>query len=269
MIVDPIRTIVDFSFYKEASRHSPIRCVGYVVYVCLLLAIVGAVLIYSRMRPAVLGAGEWMATSLPAITIDGGKATSDPPGPVLLHPPKEDRLGIFIDTSRTQPFTIDEMTAKSLSVAVTRDAIFVAFPDRGQLEARPFSEMKLDKPLTVDAAFYRRAARMTMDAVYGFVLPMCWVMLIFWKLASAAIYSMMGLVISESTQKSLPFPTIYKLSIYAQTPWIVLQAVMLPVRRGLPFGATILLGFAVTGVYLWKAISLADAPAPPPPVPAA
>lgn len=263
MILDPIRSLVDFSLYKEARQHSPVRCLAYMAYVGLLFSVFLASLIHIKARPFIVGAGEWLATTMPTLTFADGKATSAPARPVVIHPPKDDKLGILVDTSRTEPFTFEEMNTKSLVMAITQDALYVSEVNRGQIERRAFSELKLAKPLVLDASFYRKCAQTTLQVIYVVLLPLFCFFFVFWKLVSAFVYSLAGILINEATGAGLDFPTVYKLSVYAQTPWIVLQAAMMPIRRGFPWPIQMLLALLVTCTYLWKAISLAkDAPPP-------
>jgi len=257
ILLDPIRSLVDFPFYKEARNHSTLRCLGYLAYLGLLFSGFVSAFIFLTVRPSIRQAGEWMASSLPTITIVDGKASSDPAKPVVVHPPREEKLAILIDTSRTQPFTFEEMTSRSLMIAVTQDAVYVALLDRGRMERRPFADMKLTKPLTIGPEFYRRAADLIIKAVFIFALPLFWFFFLFWKLAAGLAYSFIGFLINEGSGAGLDFAAIYKIALYAQTPWIFLQALMLPMKRPLPFALHVLIGFLLTSTYLWKAISTA------------
>jgi hypothetical protein len=60
---------------------------------------------------------------------------------------------------------------------------------------------------------------------------------------------------------NLEFGAIYKLAVYAQTPTILLQLIMMGLGRPFSGMVTLPLGILVSSVYLWQAIRQLKTPA--------
>jgi hypothetical protein len=72
----------------------------------------------------------------------------------------------------------------------------------------------------------------------------------------------LALLINAALSAGLEYPSLYKFSVYAQTPIILLQTVALFVPLALPVLVRLLASVAIVGVYLWQAIRQHSNPDP-------
>ena len=66
------------------------------------------------------------------------------------------------------------------------------------------------------------------------------------------MYALVALLLNALLSAGLEFPALYRVSVYAQTPVIVLQAAALFLPAPIPYFG--LLSLLVGGLYLWQAI---------------
>src|SRR5207248_1983717 len=99
---------------------------------------------------------------------------------------------------------------------------------------RPLTEMKSARPVVISGDFIPRFVSYFSRFMYPIMLPIFWVFFFFWKLMAAFFYSLIGLAINAAISAEAGYSTVYKFTLYAQTPVILLQAVLLPLHRPLP-----------------------------------
>lgn len=254
MLLDPVHSVIDFNFYREVPQKSFLRAAGYLVYLGLLFSILSTAVLYIKLNPLVNEAAVWLASSMPSITIADGKATSTAAAPMIVRYPRESRLGILIDTNRVTPVAYDEMAKQDIVICLTQDSLYFLNPEQKQIEQKPLSEMKMVRPITIVGDFYTKFAKYMSRIMYPIMVPIFWFVFVAWKLLTSLFYALVGLLINALASAGLDFSSLYKLAVYAQTPVVLLQAVMLVMGRSLPGYVSIPLGFLVTLAYLWQAI---------------
>lgn len=259
MWLEPVHSVVDFGFYREVPKKSFLRTFGYLSYLSLLFTIFSIVVLYIKLTPFIQEAATWLANSMPAITIADGKATSSLTAPLILRYPRDNRLGILIDTNRTAGVSYEEMASQNVMFCLTQNSLYILNPEQHRIEQRPLDAMKTTK-LTITGDFYPRFASYLNRLMYPIMLPIFWVVYLFWKLVTSLFYAVVGLLINAFSAAEMDFPSLYKLAVYSQTPVVILQAVMLPLRRSLPGYVIFPMGFLVTSAYLWQAIRQTKTP---------
>ncbi|MFA6029747.1 MAG: DUF1189 family protein [Elusimicrobiota bacterium] len=261
MILDPVRSLVDFPFYREVPKKSIAETVGYLAYIGLVFALLSLIALYARVGPRIDEGAEWAAVNIPTMTLEKGKLSSALPGPVRIQHPASERLAFVIDTTRTTPVAPAELAASTASAFVTQNTVYVLNNDK--MEAYDLGRAQNAEPVKLDAAFYRNAAAVLKKVLYPIAFFTTWLVFFVWKHLSALVYSLLGLLISAGLKAELEHGPLYRAAVYAQTPVIVLQAVMLFLPRPIPYFG--LLSLILVGVYLWQAIrQMRPAPAAPP-----
>ncbi|HVE14131.1 MAG TPA: DUF1189 family protein [Elusimicrobiota bacterium] len=250
MLLDPIRSVWDFSFYKSLPRKSLGAVTGYIAYLSVLFSFAFVAALYIYVRPVIADAVEWAAASVPTLTLTGGKLSSQLTAPVTVRHPKVPEAAIMIDTARTEPVTAGEMAEKKVAAYLTQNAAYLLTQSR--LETYPFDKAASKQPLVIDASFYRTMGVALTRVLYPIAFVFTCVMFALWKHVAALIYSLPALALNSGMSLGLDFPSLYKVAAYAQTPVIVLQALALFLpQRVAHFG---IVGFAIVCAYLWKAL---------------
>lgn len=255
MLLDPIRSIVDFSFYRTVREKSFAATVGYLCYLGLLFAFAVALAMYIHVRPVIAEAVEWASTQIPTMTLAGGKLSSALPEPTVIRHPKVPEAAFVIDTNRAVPVSAAEMAEKKVIGYLSQNAIYVL--TRNRMETYPLDKAPNPKPITIDANFYRTLGQNLNRMLYPVAFVIAWLFFLVWKHIAALFYSLPALVINAVQSAGLEFPALYKSAVYAQTPVVVLQMAAMFYSRPVPFFNVV--SFIVVTGYLWKAVRLQKA----------
>jgi hypothetical protein len=251
MLLDPFRSLADFSFYRTLPRKSGLAAVGYLAYVGLLFSAVALLALHLRFVPHIDEGVQWASKNVPVLRISGGKVESDVPGPVRVEHPKIPQISFLIDTARTTPVTAYDLQASTVTAYVTQNAIYVHTGER--LEAYDIGRSKLgNQTLVIDGNFYRQAAEAFKKVLYPVAFLFTWLVFFLWKHLSALFYSIVALVFNLAFSAGQEFGTLYKVGVYAQTPVIALQAAQLFLPSPVPFFG--LIALAVACVYVAVAV---------------
>ncbi|MEK7746819.1 MAG: DUF1189 family protein [Elusimicrobiota bacterium] len=250
MWLDPARAVADFPFYRSLPQKSLGSTVGYLAYLGVLFSLVSVAALLVRAAPIIEEAVAWASAAIPPMTLSGGRLSSPLQEPVRLQYPGQERLAFILDTARTTPPTAQEMDEKKVIAYFIRDSVTVAGRDR--LEVYDLSASKDAPALTIDGNFYRSLGDLFKKALGPVGFAFTWVLFMAWKHLAALMYALVALLLNALLSAGLEFPALYRVSVYAQTPVIVLQAAALFLPAPIPlFG---LLSLLVGGLYLWQAI---------------
>ncbi|MDE2292078.1 MAG: DUF1189 family protein, partial [Elusimicrobia bacterium] len=250
MIKDIARSIGDFSFYQEAVRKPVWATVAYLVLLGAFFSLAVTAALYVNVRPRILDAAEWAGAHIPKLTLSEGRLSSDAAAPTEVRNPAMPEFGLMVDTGRKEPVTPEEMTQKKLVVYLTGDSAYVLTQDR--LETYELSKTKGEKPLVMDADFYRQTASVLLKVLYPIGFLTAWLTFIVWKHVAALVYSLIALLINAVVEGGHEFPSLYRMAVYAQTPVVVLQTAALFWPRPVPLFS--LLALLVVSAYLWQGI---------------
>ncbi len=259
MWLEPLLSLVDFAFYGQAMRRSTGRALAYLLYVCGLFAFTSAIAMYRKAQPLVQESVAWAAREVPEIRIEGGKASAKVQGPLRLQHPSLPWLSVLIDTERKAPVDLKEMGEKKVFAYLTQDRLYVApMPER--LETYDLSKLSAQGPVTLDAEFYRGAAALMSKILYPLSFLVTWVLFFVWKAATTFVYAFLGLMLNFALSSNLDRREIFHLSVYAQTPVIVLQAAHLFIPKRIEYFPA--LSLLVGAIYLWQAMRVNAREAP-------
>lgn len=257
MITDIGRSVVDFSFYKEVPKKSIWATVAYLTLLGGLFSLAVTAAVYQNVRPRILSAAEWAATTMPTLTLADGKLSSTAPGALEVRHPDVPQAGLMVDTQRAEPVTPAEMSQKKLIAYLTADAVYVLTADR--LETYALAQTKGKESLVVDGPFYRQLAGILLKVLYPIAFLTSWTTFLIWKHVAAVIYTLVGLLVNAVTDGGHEFPALYRMAVYAQTPVVILQTAALFLARPIPLFPV--LALLVVTAYLWQAIRHAEPPA--------
>lgn len=262
MLADPVRSVADFSFYREVPGKTVGATIGYIMYLGLLFALCACLWAFLHLRPRVDELTAWLGKEVPRLTLENGRLRSAAEGPVTVRHPETEELVIVIDTGRESAVTPAEMKEREALVYLTQGACFVFNKLNGEMKAYDFAAQKIEKPVEIGPEFYAMLGKSLVLVAYPalflgtlFIFPL-------WKHAAAFIYSLVALLVNAFVTGGLEYPALYRLSVYAQTPVIVLQMLTIVLERRIPYFR--LLAFLLVGVYLWQGIrQLRSAGEPP------
>lgn len=257
MISDIGRSVGDFSFYKEVPKKTVWATVAYLTLLGGLFSVAVTIAVYQNVRPRILQAAEWAATTMPVLTLADGKLSSAAPGPLEIRHPDVQQAGLMVDTLRTEAVTPAEMSQKKLIAYLTADAVYVLTPDR--LETYALAQTKGKESLVVDAEFYRTISGILLKVLYPIAFLTSWATFLIWKHVAAVLYTLVGMLVNAVVDGGHEPPTLYRMAVYAQTPVIVLQTAALFLPRPIPLFPV--LALLVVTAYLWQAIRHAEPPA--------
>ncbi|OGS27647.1 MAG: hypothetical protein A3J82_08990 [Elusimicrobia bacterium RIFOXYA2_FULL_69_6] len=171
-----------------------------------------------------------------------------------------EQLAFIVDTSRTEPVTPFEMRQSTVVVYVAQSVIYY-FASQDELRMHDLSLSKSPKPVQIDAEFYRSLGQFVKKALIPVSLLVTWLIFVMWTHLSALLYSLIALLINGILSAGLPYASLYRAAVYAQTPAVVLQGIVMFLPSPVPFFGLLLL--IVVTVYLWQAVRQMKAPAPP------
>lgn len=262
MLLEPVWSVVKFSFYPEMARKSVARAIGYIAYLGLLFSIAATLALHLILAPAMREATDWITANMPTLTFADGKVTSTLTAPLVLRHPKAPDFALFIDTNRTAPLTLAEMTDQKLFGALTQNTLYLrAKPE--ELRQYDLSRARSPKPVSLDANMLRAAAGALPKYLYPSIFIFCWIFFFCWRLAAGLAYSLVGIVISAATSAELSYDALYKITLYAQTPIICLDAVMMFAPFQISTLRSLVIAWLIMGVYTWQAVRQLHPPAAP------
>jgi hypothetical protein len=254
MLLDPIRAVADFSFYRQVPKKSFGATVGYIAYVALIYALTATLAVHLRVKPLITEAVDWASQSFPTLTLADGRLSTTPPSdrPLEIRNPRVPDLLVIIDANRTAPLAPAEMLDSKAQVYLTQSAAYLFNPANRKMEVYDLAAAKGKEKVVVDAQTFRRLGGVFSAVLDPATFACSWVFSFirchFWAL----IYTIVALLLNSFLAGGLQFEQLYRIAVYAQTPAVVLQIVAIIVWKSIPFD--FLLGLMLVGVYLWRAI---------------
>lgn len=257
-ILDPINSITSVQFYKKVSTQSAGRTVAYLGYLGLLFAVLATIAFKVRIGPSIDSTFLWLQTEVPTLVFEGGKVlTPELQAPATLRHPTIPELSIQIDASRVEPVTPQMLEQLNVKGYLSQNALYLMDP-QGQMKVSDFSKSKSEKPMRVDANFFRQAQALLGKVLYPVALLLSFAFFLVWKLLASVFYSLVAMAVNAVHEAELPFGSLVNIAVYAQTLIIAIQAIFLFMKAPLPLASLISLG--ATTAYIWLAIK-ANAPA--------
>lgn len=251
MIFDPINSITSVDFYRKVAKQTVTRSFLYLAYLSAIFSLAATIALKVKVGPVIDETFLWLERSVPTLTFADGKLTAPDPTPATIRHPKYSEIAVTIDTARTEPVTPDILERNKVVAYVTGTAMYL-MERPGEMRTFDFRTGGAGRPVVIDGAFYRSAARVMGRLLYPLSLLITFLLFMFWKSLASLAYSTLALAINAAARASLPYRDLFNISVHAQTLIIVIQAIFLFMPIGIPFSALVAVG--LTGTYLWLAI---------------
>lgn len=250
MIQDLLGSIASTQAYRRFAAEKTSRTVLYLFFISLLFTIGGSIAMQMRIGPVVDQTFSWLAAEVPTLTFSAGKVTSSELAPKRLVHPQAPEVAVMIDTTRVEPVTLQLMQESKVLAYLTNNALTI--DQQGKLETYDLSKAALERPMVVDAKFFREAAGALKKVVYPLAILTVFVFAAAWTAFAGLMYALVAMLLQSVGGGSLAFGALYQLAIHAQTAALLARIVM----SFLPFVVPLsgLLTIVITSVYLWLAV---------------
>ncbi|MBI4386407.1 MAG: DUF1189 family protein [Elusimicrobia bacterium] len=251
MFLEPIQSVVDFSFYRKVPERSAARTVGYVFYLGFVFSGLATIALARQFGPLLRESIDWAANSIPPIVFADGKASSALAGPTIIRHPRIGDVALLIDTNRTTAVAAQELNEQKVSVYLTQNTLYLmTSPEK--MEHYDLAKSNATRGFTIDANFYRKLGHTILRLFYPIAWLFAWMSFVVWKLSASLFYSLFALAIDVKTASGLPYKSLWRIAVYAQTPVVWLQTVVLFLPRHIP--GFFLIAWGVAALYLWQAL---------------
>ncbi len=251
MIQDLLGSIASTQAYRRFAAEKASRTVLYLFFISLLFTIGGGVAIKVRLGPVVDETFSWLGREVPTLTFSAGTVTSADPVPKRLVHPQLPEVAVMIDTMRTASVTFQTMQDAKVLGYLTGNALYTQ-QRGGKLEVYELSKAAPERPLIVDAQFFREAADTLKKVIAPFAILAVFVFTLFWTAFAGLIYALLALLMKSVMGGAMAFGSLYKISIHAQTAALLIRLIL----TFLPFAglAPTLITISITSIYLWLAV---------------
>lgn len=251
MIQDLLGSVASTQAYRRFASEKASRTVLYLFFISLLFTVGGSIAMKLSVGPIVDETFAWLAAEVPALTFSAGKVTSADPAPKRLVHPKAAEVAVMIDTARTEPVTLQTLQDAKVLAYLTNNALYIE-QQRGKIEVYDLSKAALERPVVVDAKFFREAAAALKKVVYPLAILTVFVFAASWTAFAGLFFGLLAMIMSSIANGALTFGALYQIAIHAQTAALLLGVL----KAFLPFQIPLsgLVTLAITSVYLWLAV---------------
>ncbi len=257
MILDPVNAVTSIQFYKKIAQQFWGRTIGYLCYIAFAFALIATVAFKLFVGPEIDKTFFWLEKSMPVLTLDNGKMTSNLTAPLTIRHPDDPEVALTVDTARVDPVTPQMLESQKVMAYVTSNALYV-MRRPGELRVFDFTSQKLNKTLVINTDFYESARHFLDKILYPFVLVLVFGLFMVWKTLASLFYSLIAMMVSSLLDARLPYNSLFNVAAYAQTLMVIIRAIFLFMPGPLPGAAPISL--AVTSVYIALAIKNMQGP---------
>ncbi|MEK7388898.1 MAG: DUF1189 family protein [Elusimicrobiota bacterium] len=258
MIQDFLGAIASSQSYRRFTDQRPTKTFLYVLFVSLLFTIGSSIVLRIRVGPIIDETFSWLESSTPTLTFAGGKVSSSVDTPTRLTHPKIPDVAIVIDTLRLAPVQLQEMTDAKVVAYLTNNSLYVQ-ERPGELKSYDLSKAGTERPLIIDAKFFRDASALVKTVFYPIAVVIIFLFTAVWVAIAGVLYAVLGLIIGSLTHSSLTFGALYKIAVHAQTAALLFRIIVSCLPFLVPFSSV--LTILLTSVYVWLGVR-AHAPAP-------
>lgn len=251
MIQDLLGSIASTQAYRRFAAEKTTRTVLYLFFISLIFTVGGSIAMQMRVGPVVDQTFAWLAAEVPTLTFSAGKVTSSELAPKRLVHPQAPEVAVMIDTVRTEPVTLQAMQEAKVLAYLTNNALYIE-QQQGKIEIYDLSKAALERPMVVDAKFFREAAGALKKVVYPLAILTVFVFAAAWTAFAGLLYSLVAMLLQSIGGGTLVFGSLYQIAIHAQTTALLARIVM----SFLPFVVPLsgLLTILITSAYLWLAV---------------
>ncbi|MDP3541642.1 MAG: DUF1189 family protein [Elusimicrobiota bacterium] len=251
MIQDLLGSIASTQAYRRFAAEKTSRTVLYLFFISLLFTVGGSIAMQLRIGPVVDQTFSWLAAEVPTLTFSAGKVTSSQLEPKRLVHPQAPEVAVMIDTGRVEPVTLQAMQEAKVLAYLTNNALYIE-QQQGKIEIYDLSKAAVERPMVVDAKFFRDASSALKKVVYPLAILTVFVFAAAWTAFAGLIYALVAMLLQAVGGGTLGFGSLYQIAIHAQTTALLARIVM----SFLPFVVPLsgVLTIVITSVYLWLAV---------------
>ncbi len=195
--------------------------VGVILYILLVLSICWVLLAVQIQRVVNVHYEEFSTKfypQIPEMTIKNGELTTPEKRPYLIKDPKKDAVVAIIDTSGKYQ-TLDKSSAEIL---VTKHAIF--YQNKSKLgRSHEFdSDLNLEiKPVQLESKL-----KIIFNWMWILVFPVFILVSFTYRIVQSALYAIIGEIFAHILKIPLTYGEIFKISIFAITPAIIIGTLL-------------------------------------------
>jgi hypothetical protein len=251
MIQDLLGSIASTQAYRRFAAEKASRTVLYLFFISLLFTVGASIAMQYRIGPVIDETFTWLAAEVPTLTFSAGKVTSADPAPKRLVHPKATEVAVMLDTTRTEPVTLQVMRDAKVLAYLTNNALYIE-QQQGKIEVYDLSKAALDHPTVVDAGFFRDASAALKKVVYPLAIVTVFVFAAAWIAFAGLFYGLLAMLIQSISGGSLAFGALYQIALHAQTTALLVRMC----TSFLPFAVPLsgLITILMTSAYLWLAV---------------
>ncbi|MBI4060736.1 MAG: DUF1189 family protein [Elusimicrobia bacterium] len=260
MIQDLLGSIASTQAYRRFAAEKPGRTALYLFFLSLLFTVGGGAAMRLRVGPVVDETFVWLSAEVPTLTFSAGKVSSSEPAPKRLVHPRASEIAVMIDTARVEPVTLQAMRDAKVLAYLTNNALYLA-KHRDQIEVYDLSKAALERPMVVDAAFFRDAAGALKTVVYPLAILAVFAFAAAWTAFAGLLYALFAMPLNSAAGGALAFGSLYQIAIHAQTAALLARIAMAFLPFSIPFSGAA--SITATMIYLWLAVKANAAAATP------
>ncbi len=251
MLTDLLGSISSTAAYRRFAAQKASRTMLYLAFLSFLFTAAGTVALRLRLGPVVDETFSWLEASVPTLTFSRGAVSSAAPGPTKLAHPRAPEVAIMIDTARTTPVSVADLEEAKVLAYLTSNALYME-KEKGSVTSYDLSKAAMERPVTVDAAFFREAAKALKTVVYPATILTLFLMFAAWTAFCGLFYALLGLLFNSLAGGTLTFGQLFMLAVHAQTASTLLRALLAFLPFAIP--AAGLVALLVTTGYLWLGV---------------
>ncbi len=251
MIQDLLGSIASTQAYRRFAAEKTSRTVLYLLFISLLFTIGGSIAMQIRIGPVVDETFAWLSTEVPTLTFSAGTVTSSETAPKRLVHPKAPEVAVMIDTTRTEPVTLQIMQDAKVLAYLTNNALYIE-QQQGKIEVYDLKKAAIERPMVVDAKFFRDASGALKRVVYPLSILTVFVFAAAWTALAGLLYSLLAMLLQSAAGGALAFGALYQIALHAQTTALLLRIILSFLPFAVPMSG--LITIAITTAYLWMAV---------------
>lgn len=251
MLQDLLGSVASIKAYRRFASQKASRTMLYLAFLSVLFTAGGTVALRLRVGPVVDTTFAWLEKEVPPLTFDKGKVSTTVPGPVKLSHPLAPQVALLIDTARVEPVSAGDMKQAGVLAYLTSNALYLE-KEPGSVTSYDLSKAAMERPVTVDAAFFREASKALKTVVYPATMLSLLLMFAAWTAACSVVYALLGLIFNNLAGGALGFGALFQLAVHAQTAATLLRIVLAFLPFALP--AAGLFSLLLSAGYLWLGV---------------
>lgn len=251
MLQDLLGSISSPQAYRRFAAQKASRTMLYLGFLSVLFTGAGTIALRLRLGPVVDETFAWLEKEVPPLTFSRGSVTTTAAGPVKLTHPRAAEVSLYIDTARTTPVTAQDMAEQKVLAYLTSNALYME-KEAGSVTSYDLSKAAMERPVVVDAAFFREAGKALKTIVYPATVLSLLLMFASWTALCGLFYAVLGLLFNSLAGGAMGFGALFQIAVHAQTAATLLRALLAFLPFAIP--AAGLISLLLSATYLWLGV---------------